>query len=461
MPGPLGTGSRRVLEARGIAVVPPGASRPVVEGISLSVGPGEWVALAGENGGGKSSLLLALAGLWPVAAGTLTLNGRAFGPAQREAAGVVTAAILQDPSSQILQPTVAEELAFAARNLDLPDEFVAREVARRAREFDLEPDLARDPATLSAGRQQQVLLAAALVTGPRVLFADEPTAHLDAAARERTRELIRRETAGGMAVVWATQDPEEIRAATRTLEVGRAGDAFAIDEDRSGWPGIDPVSSAVLRIRIAVPMDGPGPRVWLAAPLEVAIGPAGVTAWVGPNGAGKSVLLSAVAGLEPLAQVAVEWQAPPTLPAIMALQYPELQVFEDQVADELAFAATARGMERSQALAEAHKHLRELGFDDKSVLSRRTWTLSTGEKRLIEVVGALIAPASLVILDEPTAGLDPGRRTALAGLVRGRADEGPVMIASQDVGWLENVGGRQLTLGLPSQAGPNHDRKRD
>jgi energy-coupling factor transport system ATP-binding protein len=167
-----------------------------------------------------------------------------------------------------------------------------------------------------------------------------------------------------------------------------------------------------------------------------------------------------VAGLEPLAQVAVEWQAPPTLPPIMALQYPELQVFEDLVADELAFAATARGLERSQALAEAANYLRELGLDDIAMLSRRTWTLSTGEKRLIEVVG-LIAPAGLVILDEPTAGLDAARRAALAGLVRGRAEAGPVMIASQDIRWLETVGGRQLTLGVASQAGPNPDRKRD
>jgi energy-coupling factor transporter ATP-binding protein EcfA2 len=344
---------------------------------------------------------------------------------------------------------VAEELAFAARNLGLPEERVAHEVARRAREFDLEPDLDRDPATLSAGRQQQMLLAAALVAGPRVLFADEPTAHLDAATRVRTRELIRREIAGGMAVVWATQDAEEIRCATRSIVVGRAGDGLETEGIRPGplTAGALDAASVVLRIRIAPPPTGPGPRVRLSAPLEVTIGSAGVTAWVGPNGVGKSVLLSAVAGLEPVAQVSAEWLSPPGLPAIMALQYPELQVFEDLVADELAFAATARGVDRAQALTEAARHLRELGFDPQAMLSRRTWTLSTGEKRLIEVVGALIAPASLVILDEPTAGLDAGRRGALAGLVRRRAGLGPVMIASQDTGWLDGLGGRRVVLG--------------
>ena len=435
-----------MLEARSLSVVPPGGSQPVVEGISLSVAAREWVVLCGENGGGKTSLLLALAGLWPVSTGTLTLNGRGFGPARRDV-GLVTAAILQDPSSQILQPTVAEELALAARNLGLSEEVISREVARRARELDLEPDLDRDPATLSAGRQQQVLLAAALLTGPSVLFADEPTAHLDAGARERTRELIRREMARGMAVVWATQDPEEIAGATRAIEVGRSAGARGAAGVGSGPPDSACVSNPVLRIRVALPSEGQGPRVRLSAPLEVAIGPAGVTSWMGPNGVGKSVLLSAVAGLEPLHQIEVDWLAPQSLPAIMALQYPELQVFEDLVADELAFAATARGMNRPQALTEAANHLRELGFDAEAMLARRTWTLSTGEKRLIEVVGALIAPASLVLLDEPTAGLDGGRKAALAGLVRQRAGTGPVMIAGQDVGWLESVGGRRLALG--------------
>jgi len=446
------TAASLVLEARGLAVVPPGASRPVVEGVSLSVGAGEWVALSGENGGGKTSLLHALAGLWPASAGTLTLNGGWFGPGQREAAGVVIAAILQDPSSQILQPTVAEELGFAARNLGLPDETIGREIARRARELDLEAELSRDPSTLSAGRQQLVLLAAALVTGPHLLLADEPTAHLDAQGRARTRGLIAREIERGMAVVWATQDPEEIRAASRTIPVGRAGEPAGVEAARPEGDepdAIDP-ASALLRIRIALPPPGEGPRVGVGSALEIPIGSTGVTAWVGPNGAGKSVLLYSVAGLDPVDQVSVDWRTPPEVPPIMALQYPELQVFEDVVADELTFAATARGMGRTEALAGAANLLRELGFDPEAMLSRRTWTLSTGEKRLIEVIGALIAPAGLVLLDEPTAGLDPGRRRVLAALVARRAARGPVLVASQDAAWLSWVGGRRFRLGDPT-----------
>ena len=131
----------------------------------------------------------------------------------------------------------------------------------------------------------------------------------------------------------------------------------------------------------------------------------------------------------------------------MALQYPELQVFEDKVSDELAFAAVSRGLDRSRVMALAANALRELGFDPEDLLRRHTWSLSTGEKRLIEVVGALIAPAGLVLLDEPTAGLDPGRRAALASLVGRRATMGPVLVASQDLEWLNEINAVRVELG--------------
>src|SRR5262249_503813 len=82
-------------------------------------------------------------------------------------------------------------------------------------------DLGRDPATLSAGRQQCVLLAAALVARPRLLVADEPMAHVDAAGRERIREALLAEArATGLAMVTATQARDDIAAPHRPLPAG-------------------------------------------------------------------------------------------------------------------------------------------------------------------------------------------------------------------------------------------------
>lgn len=452
-----------MLEAIDLAVTPPGATHPSTREVSLRVQAGDWLALAGENGGGKTSLLLALSGLWPISSGSLTLGGQPFGPGLREGAAATVAVVLQDPSSQVLQPTVGEELAFTSRNLGAREEDVAREVARWTSALGLEADLALDPATLSAGRQQLVLIAAALVARPSLLLADEPTAHMDAAARAQVRAAIAKEVAQGLAVVWATQDRDELTAASRTLVVAPQAPATLVEPLLAGTDtgpepsdravGPDPrarsndEATAVLRLEVLPAAMERGPRIRATRAVEIRLGARGVTALVGPNGAGKSVLLAAAAGLEEIAQVRVHWEAPPAHPPIMALQYPELQIFEDRVADEIVFAAVARGLDRPVALAAAARHLRSMGLDPERLLARRTWTLSTGEKRLVEVIGALIAPSSLVVLDEPTAGLDVDRRAALVRLVQCRAWSDPVLVASQDVDWVSRVGARCYPVG--------------
>ena len=425
-----------LLVARDLAVTPPGAAEPAVRGCSLAVSPGEWVALAGPNGGGKTSLLLGLAGLWPTSAGRLELDGAPFGPDTRARLGRGVAVILQDPSSQLLESTVGEELAATARNLGQPEPAIAQAVARWAVALGLADDLECDPATLSAGRQQMVLLGAALVPAPRLLLADEPTAHLDAQARARVRELIAQAVRGGLAVVWATQDPDECALAMRTLPIGARLPEVPAAAQGPAVTG----SPTRLTVRISPPAGTGGPLIHLERALEVRIPGRGVTALIGRNGVGKSVLLAALAGVGESPQVIVQWEAKAQYPAIIALQYPELQIFEEEVADEVVFAAVARGVGRGEALAAATRCFRSMGLDENQFMARRTWTLSTGEKRLVEVVGSLIAPADLVLLDEPTGGLDPLRRRSLAALVTDRAAVVPVVVASQDLGWVTALG---------------------
>jgi energy-coupling factor transport system ATP-binding protein len=429
-----------LLAARDLAVIPPGAAAPVTPEVTLSLDPGEWVAITGPNGGGKSSVLLGLAGLWP-ARGRLELDGREFGPQAgrdlRRRVGVV----LQDPSSQMLQSTVREELAFGPLNAGLDQASAAARVERWVRCLSLEADLDRDPATLSAGRQQLVALAATLAADPEVLLADEPTAHLDPPARARVLEVVRGRVAEGMAVVWVTQLEEEAATAHRRFEVGRpapVGDELG-SPIRSDAP--------MLRIGIAPPGAADGPRIQVERPTTITIPDRGVTAVIGRNGVGKSVLLSAVTGLGPVDQVTLEWLAAPTPPPIAALQFPELQIFEERPEDELAYAAVSRGLERSVALDRARELLDRLGLPLDRLTSRRTWSLAAGEKRLLEVVAALIAPASLAVLDEPTAGLDPERRAALAHLVRQTSERRPVLVATQDRSWAHAVAASVCAIG--------------
>ena len=430
-----------LLEAREVAVVPPGAPAPVLEGWSLAVEPGEWVALTGPNGGGKTSAALALGGLWPVHAGSVCYEGRPFGPGARRER---VACVLQDPSVQLVQPTVAEELGFALVNLGADRETVGHAVAETAARFDLTHELACDPRTLSAGRQQRVLLAAALVSAPRVLIADEPGAHLDREARVELLERVAAEVARGLAVVWVTQDAAETARAARVVPIGARPEAGAANGAAT------PAGGVAAEVRVT-PGDGDGPRVRVAVPRTFEIAARGVTAIVGPNAVGKSVLLATLGGLERPAGLEIVWRVASDLPATMALQYPEQQVFEERVEDELIYAACQRGLARAAARARALEALGTLGLPP-ATFERRTWDLSTGEKRLIEVTAALIAPAGRVLLDEPTAGLDPGRRAALARLVAARAgaagsEAAPIVVATQDREWARSLGARIVDLG--------------
>jgi energy-coupling factor transport system ATP-binding protein len=459
-----------LLKAEGVWAAPPGGE-PVVRDFSIELIAGEWVALSGPNGGGKTTLALALAGLRPLARGRIELaSGTAGSPLDRRQIAV----ILQDPSAQLFTGSVRDEMGWTALNLGVGADQVAGAVRRWAQRLGLERDLSADPRTLSAGRQQLVLLGSAMVSAPRLLIADEPGAHLDEDARTRVLGAIRAELARGLSVLWLTQSQRELEAADRRLWIGAdppsrasidpgagVGSPAAAQARNAGAAEQRPESSSLARVRIEPRAPASGPAIRLDRAAEFELPARGVVALLGPNAAGKSVLLAALAGLETQAQVQLDWSGPSAAAALLVSQYPERQLFQERVADELSFAAVSRGLDRGATLDRACRALERLGLGS-GMLDRRCWDLSSGERRLIEVVAGLIAPARLLALDEPTAGLDPKRRAALADLVRERALEGPVVLASQDLEWAERLSTRIVWLGQGTEKGlPSLSKKTD
>jgi energy-coupling factor transporter ATP-binding protein EcfA2 len=193
-----------ILELTGVDVVPPGAHRPVLLGATLTLRRGQIGALLGGNGAGKSTLLRAAAGLWPAARGTIRSPARE-GPDPRSCA-----LLLEDPASQFVTSTAAEEIAFTLENAELPREEIARRVGDALREFDLEAFSGRDPLTMSPGEQERLLLAAALALRPALLLLDDPFLYLGPGEGRVIWERLREAVDGGRveAILLASHDGE-------------------------------------------------------------------------------------------------------------------------------------------------------------------------------------------------------------------------------------------------------------
>jgi len=436
-----------MIRAQNLSVAPPGAP-PVVRDLSLCVESGQWLAINGPNGSGKSTLALALAGLVAPVQGWIEVNGQALQatPEGRRAAGI--AAVLQEPASQLLQGTVADELAFTARNIGVAETDVRDRVRSWADRLGLTSEVDRDPRALSAGRQQLVLLGAALAMEPRLLVVDEGGAHWDPDARRLGIEAVRSEVARGLTVVWVTQEPAEIAAASRTLTLEGSSAPFESEATAAVASGRASAARPAESIRIEVsPWNGSTPRaIRTPSPLCFAPAPGHSVAIRGGNAVGKTVLLQAALGLEPHPQVTVHRSGDTGPPPIMAGQHPELEVFAETVAEEMTFASRARGVPKEEAMLQARAALSIVGCGP-AFLARRVWELSAGERRLVQVLGATITPACLVLLDEPTCGLDRDRRDALADWIRRCAEVSPVLMATQDSFWVDRIGANSVFIG--------------
>lgn len=208
----------------------------VLSGASLSVAPGELVALVGDNGSGKSTLGRVMCAAQLVDGGSVVVDGHdpSVSELDRLRVRALVGRVCQDPVDQIVSSLVFDEVAFGPRNLGLDDAEVERRVLAA---LDLVGMLSfADCVTteLSGGQQQRIALAGALAMHPSYLVLDEPTAQLDPSARAGFRDLFSRlahESHMGIALI--THDPAEIARADRVIDVARMG-VRAVDASAGG-----------------------------------------------------------------------------------------------------------------------------------------------------------------------------------------------------------------------------------
>lgn len=203
----------------------PGESAPALDGVFLDVMPGEYLAVIGPNGGGKSTLLLHMNALLVPDDGSVRVHvdGRCLDSANKGDLMEIRRAcsmVFQNPDEQTVASTVEEDVAFGPENLGLPQEEIRRRVDASLSLVGLDGFQQRVVHGLSRGQRQRVAVAGALAMRPVVLLCDEPTAMLDAEGRREVMEVLRQVNKDeGTAVVLVTHDMDEVLEAERVVVV--------------------------------------------------------------------------------------------------------------------------------------------------------------------------------------------------------------------------------------------------
>lgn len=423
---------------------------PTIDGLSLQIPPGQHVLLTGPSGSGKSTVLRALAGLLDPVTGDL--NGEAPGPQRPGERGL----LLQNPEHALVGAIIGRDTAIGPENAALDRAAIQEAVAAALDAARVAQDSVVDPRQTSGGQQQRIALAGSLALGPSALLLDEPCSMLDPVTAAEVRAAVLAATQGRTMVVadhdtdaWrdhvdrvivlgpqarivADGAPHEVLGSPeRPREAAEHPVPSAPPEGSSptealfpgeGHPssGEDPVLTA-RGLAIARRRDSSGSA--LLTNLDLTLRPGTMTALVGPSGVGKTTLLRVLLGLEePLAGTL---EQPTGHDLAWVPQNPEHSFVAPTVREEVLASpwATAEGL--------ADQLLDRAGL---AALGRANpYTISGGEQRRLALVAALAQRPRLLVLDEPTVGLDPQRCAVLLDLLDQARREGcAIVVASHD-----------------------------
>jgi len=430
------------VHVEGLSFAYPGAAW-ALRNVSLEIAEGEVVALLGPSGSGKSSLLRALAGLVPHFHGgrfsgcveIAGLDTRRTRPA--DLAGTA-ATVFQDPEDQVVMGLVANEVAFGLENVGVPACEIVPRIEAALERVGAPHLLRRRTATLSGGELQRVCLASALALEPRLLLLDEPTSQLDPQGAD---EFLGGVAELGCAAVLSEHRVERALAlADRVLfvEEGRILLDAPVAEAR-GW-------LAANRPRYAASASGADETSCLGAPslggsdlvvelenvsfaygstavlenvsLEVRRGE--IVGLEGPNGSGKTTLAKLAAGLlEP-----TTGRFERVGRATYLSQDPGRYLVKERVLDEVAFGV---GGDTRRARAALERF--GLGW----AVDRHPRDLSSGERERLGLAATAVSDPDLLVLDEPTRGVDPDRKAAIGNWLLSQAAAGSaIVVATHD-----------------------------
>lgn len=456
----------------------PTESVPALQNVSLSIEAGSFTVLCGRSGCGKSTLLRQLKPILQphgTQTGSILFEGKSLSSLSQRTQSARIGFVLQNLDAQLVTDKVWHELAFGLESLGLSTPVIRRRVAEIASFFGIQNWFYKPVCELSGGQKQLVNLASVMALEPSVLLLDEPTSQLDPiAATDFLSTLGRINRELGTTIILSEHRLEDALALSTNvvfLERGRVLDTGTASEvgSRLKAAGSDMFSAMPVPMRIyaGVPNDLPCPvtvaqgRQWLeafsethplcpvppAAPSEKREGPAAVEldeaffrydkqspdvvkaltlraypgellAILGGNGTGKSTTMGLISGIHRAyrGKVSVLGTAPQEVSGKIALlpQDPQTLFVKNTVIEDLLSVLDDAPRDRRKALALEKARLCEL----TELLERHPYDLSGGEQQRAALCKVLLREPEVLLLDEPTKGLDAEFKRVFARMIR-------------------------------------------
>ena len=474
-----------ILKVENLSFAFPGAAQPVLHDVSFRMKAGDFLALIGATGSGKSTLMRLLKReLTPIGSmqGCVYYNGVAQQELSERVSACEIGYVMQRPEQQIVTDKVWHELAFGLENLGLPQSVIRRRVAEMASYFGISDWFERDVSELSGGQKQLLNLAAVMVMQPKILLLDEPTSQLDPIAAAdflNTVSKLNREM--GVGVILIEHRLEAVLPVADRVLVLEDGTlqldlppAQACERLRSHPVLLDAMPGAV-RLFHAVNGAGDCPitvregRRFLREHFEndvrslpeatasrsdetvlefrnvyfrygreypdvlkglnLQVRKSEIFCFLGANGSGKSTLLKLCAGLcrpysgsiRIFGKKIQQYRGQALYRDCVALlpQDPQTVFLKSSVRDELR---------------EVHADPSALPYSLEHLMDRHPYDLSGGEQQLVALAKVLASRPKILLLDEPTKGVDSHAQTAVLEVLRRLKAEGiTVLLVTHDV----------------------------
>ena len=459
-----------------------------LEKLNLTIRSGERVAIVGKNGSGKSTLAKIIAGLTAPDSGYVELCGEkvfenttAYADAYKNARKLI-GALFQSPEDQIVTTVTEDDVAFGLENLNVEQHKMRKLVNNALEAVHMQNHRLSNPSLMSGGQMQKVALAGSIAMQSKLLVLDEPTSMLDSKSRKNVDELFDDLHKSGTSIVQITHRIDECQRADRILLLengvlneicleklesylnnSKSSLSKKSQENINNYQNRNEninnsthANKAISISHLTVKYDNKSTAAINDYSLDVNEGE--IVAIMGENGCGKSTLAKALCGLLKAESGSIIVEKIPvsgktskadrqnlrkTIGYVM--QLPEQQLFANTVREDVAYGPKNFGLKGDALKERVDETLRLLNLED--LAEKSPFSLSGGQQRLVAIAGVLAFKPRVLVLDEPTAGLDFEAASRLLQILCELNNQGvTIVVITHNIHEVKALGARLVTL---------------